>query len=151
MFYGSLQVAISRSTYSNINLKPKQVQCLEAIYSGRDVLAVLPTGYGKSLIFHLLPSLLLKMMNSQRPVPSLSFCPVIIVVSPLNALIKDQMRRRSDRNVKATFLNAKRKSGSSDLELDASDANYTLLKDGKYEMIFTQPNCRSPLLFLLRI
>ena len=151
MFYGSLQVAISRSTYSNINLKPKQVQCLEAIYSGRDVLAVLPTGYGKSLIFHLLPSLLLKMMNSQRPVPSLSFCPVIIVVSPLNALIKDQMRRRSDGNVKATFLNAKRKSGSSDLELDASDANYTLLKDGKYEMIFTQPNCRSPLLFLLRI
>ena len=99
----------------------------------------IPQGYDKSLIFHLLPSLLLEKMNSQRPVPSLSFCPVMIVVSPLNALIKDQMTRSSEGNVNVTFLNAKRKSSSSDLELDASDANYTLLKDGKYEMIFTHP------------
>ena len=73
-------------------------------------------------------------------VPSLSFCPVIIVVSPLNALINDQMSRSSEGSVKATFLNgAKRKRGSSALELDASDANYILLKDGKYEMIFVHP------------
>ena len=32
--------------------------CLEAAYIGKDFLAVLPTGYGKSVIFHLLPSLL---------------------------------------------------------------------------------------------
>ena len=60
-------------------------------------------------------------------------------MSPLNALIKDQIRRSSEGNVNATFLNAKRKSYSSDLELDASDANYTLLKDAKYEMIFAHP------------
>ena len=135
MFYSSLQVAISRSKYWKINLKPKQVQCLEAIYSGRDVVAVLPTGYGKSLIFHLLPSLFLEKMNSQ----SMSFRPVVIVVSPLNALIKDQIRRSSEGSVNATFLNAKRKRDSSDLELDASDANFPLLKDAKYEMIFTHP------------
>ena len=46
MFYSSLQVAISQSRYSNLNLKPKQVQCSEAIYSGRDVVAISPTGYG---------------------------------------------------------------------------------------------------------
>ena len=55
MFYSSLQVAISGSRYCNLNLKLTQVQCLEAIYSGRDVIAVLPTAYDKSLIFHLLP------------------------------------------------------------------------------------------------
>ena len=71
--------------------------------------------------------------------PSLSFRPVIIVASPLNALIKDQIGRSSEGNIKATFLNAKRKSYSSDLKLDASDANYTLLKEEKYEMIFTHP------------
>ena len=38
-----------------------------------------------------------------------------------------------------TFFNAKRKSNSSDLELDVSDAYYTLLKDAKYDMIFTHP------------
>lgn len=140
MFYSSLQVAISRSRYCNLNLKPKQVQCLEAIYSGRDVVAVLPTGYGKSLIFHLLPSLFLEKINySQRPLPSASFRPVIVVVSPLNALIKDQIRRSSEGSVNATFLNAKKKSDSSDLELDVSDSNYTLLKDAKYDMIFTHP------------
>ena len=42
MFYSSLQAAISHSIYSNVNLKVKQVICLEAIYYGRDVVAVLP-------------------------------------------------------------------------------------------------------------
>ena len=59
MFYSSLQAAVSNSIYSNINFKVKHVVCLEAIYRGRDVVAVLPTGYGKSMIFHLLPSLFL--------------------------------------------------------------------------------------------
>ena len=54
MFYSSLHFAIVNSSYWNINLKPKQVQCLEAIYFGRDTIGVLPTGYGKSIIFHLL-------------------------------------------------------------------------------------------------
>ena len=57
MFYSSLQAAVSNSICSNINFKVKQVVCLEAIYRGRDVVAVLPTGCGKSMIFHLLPSL----------------------------------------------------------------------------------------------
>ena len=43
MFYSSLQAAVSNSIYSNINFKVKQVFCLEAIYRGRDVVAVLPT------------------------------------------------------------------------------------------------------------
>ena len=47
-------------------MKPKQVKCLEAIYFGRDVVAVLPTGYRKSLIFHLLPSLFYDKLTSIR-------------------------------------------------------------------------------------
>ena len=58
MFMGCLHSAVCDSNYPKINLKPKQVKCLEAIYLNRDLVAVLPTGYGKSLIFHLLPSLL---------------------------------------------------------------------------------------------
>ena len=73
------------------------------------------------------------MLNSQLHVPSMSFCPVII------ALIEDQIKRSREGKVKLTFLNAKRKSYSSDLELDASDPNFTLSKDAKYEMIFTHP------------
>ena len=117
MFYSSLQVAISHSIYSNVNLKVKQVICLEAIYDGRDVVAVLPTGYGKSVIFHLLPSLSLDKINYERGAAA---HPVVIVVSPLNALIKDQTRRLQEGNVKTAILNVKKKTSSEDLELDLS-------------------------------
>ena len=109
MFYSSLQAAISHSIYSNVNLKVKQVICLEAIYHGRDVVAVLPTGYGKSVIFHLLPSLFLDKINYERGAAA---HPVVIVVSPLNALIKDQIRRLQEGNVKAAILNVKKKTNS---------------------------------------
>ena len=59
MCLSSLHFAITvNSSYSNMNLKAKQVKCLEALYFGKDVVAVLPTGYGKSMIFHLLPTTL---------------------------------------------------------------------------------------------
>ena len=90
MFYSSLQAAISHSIYSNVNLKVKQVICLEAIYHGRDVVAVLPTGYGRSVIFHLLHSLFLDKITYEHGAAA---HPVVIVFSPLNALTKDQIRR----------------------------------------------------------
>ena len=111
MFYSSFQAAIWPIIYSNIKLKVKQVICLEAIYHGRD--AVLPTGYGKSVVFHLLPSLFLDKINYERGAAA---HPVVIVVSPLNALIKDQIRRLQQGNVKAAILNLKKKTNSEDLE-----------------------------------
>jgi superfamily II DNA helicase RecQ len=50
-FLSCLEFAILNSMYGEFNLKPKQVLCLEAVYLQRDVMCVLPTGYGKSLIF----------------------------------------------------------------------------------------------------
>ena len=137
MFYCSLQAAISSSIYSNVNLNVKEVICLEAIYHGRDVVAVLPTGYGKSVIFHLLPSLFLDKINCGRRAAQSH--PVVIVVSPLNALIKDQIRRLKEGNVNAAILNMKNKTNSEDLELDFRDTNLSQLRDAKYEVTFTHP------------
>ncbi len=39
----------------SFNLRPKQMQSLDCLVKGTNVIAVLPTGFGKSLIFHLLP------------------------------------------------------------------------------------------------
>ena len=58
IFFACLHFAIRNSLYSNIILKPKQAICLEKLFFGSDVLAVLPTGYGKSLIYQILPLLL---------------------------------------------------------------------------------------------
>ena len=94
MFLSWPQFAICKSSYSNINLKVKQVKCLEVIYFGRDGVAVLPTGYGKSLIFQLFPSLLhARTTSTCNIVKTFPVCPIIIVVSPLNAVIKDQQPR----------------------------------------------------------
>jgi hypothetical protein len=57
-FLHCLHSAIVKSEYTSVILKPKQVLCLEAAYLEKDLLAVLPTGYGKSLVFYLLSSLL---------------------------------------------------------------------------------------------
>ena len=76
---------------------------------------MLPTGYGKSIIFHLLPSLFFYRINYERGAAA---HPVVIVVSPLNALIKDQIRRLQEGNVKEAILNVKKKTNSEDLELD---------------------------------
>lgn len=39
----------------NFELKEKQIQTLKSLYEGHDTMAVLPTGFGKSIIFQLLP------------------------------------------------------------------------------------------------
>jgi len=76
---------------------------------------VLPTEYGKSIVFHLLPSLFLYKINYEH---GAAVHPVVIVGSPLNALIKDQIKRLQEGNVKAGILNVKKKTNSEDLELD---------------------------------
>ena len=43
-FLVCLHFSIIHSLYSDVNLKPKQVICLENIFWGEDILAVLPTG-----------------------------------------------------------------------------------------------------------
>ena len=49
------------------------------------------------------------------------------MVSPLNALMKDQIRRTEEGNLKATILGVKRRKNMGELERYFSDANLTLL------------------------
>ena len=112
------------------------MKCLEAIYGGKDCVAVLPTGYGKSLIFHLLPALLRGKLDDEGPSSPQA---VVVIVSPLNALIKDQLRRINERSIRAAALNVKRKQNTGDLELDFENANPSLLKYAKYDMLFLRP------------
>lgn len=65
-------------------LHPEQAEAIESVLGGRDTLVVLPTGYGKSLIYQV-PALLL-----DRPT---------IVISPLISLMRDQERKLRQRGV----------------------------------------------------
>ena len=70
-------------------LKPLQVKCLHEARLGRDVMAVLPTGYGKSLVFQLLPFVL----------PTKRSRNIVIVVAPLTSIIMDQLEMLPNRNI----------------------------------------------------
>ena len=133
MFYSSHHFAIVNShLYSSIILKPKQVKCLEAVYFGRDVIAVLPTGYGKSLIFHLFPSLFHdKLMSASNK-------RAVIVVSLLNALIENQIKKSYQGNIKVGILNVKKGKDDEDLRLNLVSTDL-LLRDAMYDIIYMHP------------
>ena len=73
------------------SFRPGQQEIVRDILRDRDVLAIMPTGGGKSLCFQL-PALL-------RP-------GVCIVISPLIALMQDQVRLLQDNGIEATFINS---------------------------------------------
>lgn len=68
-----------------------QEEIIDNILSGRDVLAVMPTGAGKSICYQ---------------VPALMLNGITIVVSPLISLMKDQVIALNDIGVKATYINS---------------------------------------------
>ena len=65
------------------NLNPEQKRVLKAFIKGKDVFVALPTGYGKSLCYALLP-LIFDMKEGLEEKTS-----ICMVVSPLVALMKD--------------------------------------------------------------
>ena len=70
-------------------LKPKQLEVVSEFVSGKDASVCLPTGSGKSLYYALLPLVFDKLTcDHRKPQQTSSF---IVVVSPLIALIKDQV------------------------------------------------------------
>ena len=73
------------------SFRPGQQEVVQDILRGQDVLAIMPTGGGKSLCFQL---------------PALLNRGVCIVVSPLIALMQDQVRLLQDNGIEATFINS---------------------------------------------
>ena len=75
-----LHVAFSNN-FPSFCLKPKQVQRFEYFLHGLDVLSILLNGFGKSLVFQLLPDFL----------PVKSCQNIVVVVCPLTSIIEDQI------------------------------------------------------------
>src|SRR2546423_13686734 len=71
--------------------RPGQSEALEHVLAGRDTLVVMPTGSGKSLIYQL---------------AALQLPGTALVISPLVALMKDQVDSLQRRNISASFVNS---------------------------------------------
>ena len=128
-----LEDVLRSSGQGNLILKPRQKEALQSIvFKGQDCLIVLPTGYGKSLIYQMLQSLFDKI--SARNLSSKDKS-IVIVVSPLNALIDDQINK-----LKSAGVNCKSLCVCGD-EVDSAFEEKILedLQAGKFELIFTHP------------
>ncbi|MCA9466290.1 MAG: RecQ family ATP-dependent DNA helicase, partial [Nitrospira sp.] len=97
--------------------RPLQEAIIRDVLAGRDVLALLPTGGGKSLCFQL---------------PALARPGVTIVVSPLIALMKDQVDGLRANGIAATFLN-------SSLTVEESQTRLRGLRAGHYRLLYMAP------------
>ena len=106
-----------KETFGFNDFRPLQREIIESSMSGRDVFALLPTGGGKSLCYQL-PALL-------RP-------GLTVVVSPLIALMKDQVDQLQAAGVAATFLN-------STLGVRESRARLAGLHNGEYRLLYVSP------------
>ena len=75
----------------DFQLKPEQKEIIDAVVCRKnDVLGILPTGFGKSLVFHLLSDVFDFIEAGQPPAKGRS---TTIVISPLNALMRNQISK----------------------------------------------------------
>ena len=108
--------------------RPSQEPIIEAALTGKDTLALLPTGGGKSICFQ---------------VPGLVRTGVCVVVSPLIALMQDQVEQLQQRGIKAKAIT----SGMSYKELDQTLDN---ARFGGLDFLYTSPERLQSALFLER-
>lgn len=106
-----------KSTFGYDTFRPLQREIMESILAGKDTFALLPTGGGKSLCFQL---------------PALVREGLTLVVSPLIALMKDQVSQLESAGVAATFLN-------SSLGVKETKQRLRGLHEGRYRLLYAAP------------
>ena len=77
--------------FGHAEFRPGQIEVIEKLHEGRSALALFPTGGGKSLCYQL---------------PALIFEGLTLVVSPLIALMKDQVEALQEREISAARLDS---------------------------------------------
>jgi len=90
-FHKAIEFSLKKLGKPKLELKREQHEAIRAIcFERNDALAVLPTGFGKSLIYQVLPGIFDYVGNGCEPERHDS---VVLVVSPLSALMRDQLKK----------------------------------------------------------
>lgn len=117
-FQRALGYAVQRVQKTTFLPKPEQTAAIRAIYQGRDVFVWLPTGFGKSFCYEAIPFVLDWKLKRTECRTSSS---LVLIVSPLVALMVDQVRSLRTRGVKAAIISGG--AGEFDEELLAKDTD----------------------------
>ena len=106
-----------KAVFGYDSFRPGQEAVINAILDGRDILAVMPTGAGKSLCYQ---------------VPAMLLSGITLVISPLISLMQDQVKALNEAGVNAAFIN----SSLSEKELNDTFKN---AYKGHYKIIYVAP------------
>lgn len=99
------------------SFRPLQAEIIDHILDKKDALVLMPTGGGKSICFQ---------------VPALVLDGLTVVISPLIALMKDQVEALRGNGIKASFLN-------SSISNDEQDAVFWAAKLGELKLLYIAP------------
>jgi ATP-dependent DNA helicase RecQ len=109
--------SLLHSVFGFPDFRPGQAEIVQAVLEGRNTLAIMPTGGGKSLCFQL---------------PALCRDGVTVVISPLIALMRDQVRALKAAGVEAGALT----SGNTDEE---TEEVFAALDEGRLKLLYMAP------------
>jgi len=106
-----------RNYWGYDSFRPGQDQAIASVLEGHNTLVLFPTGGGKSLCYQL---------------PATIFDGLTVVISPLIALMQDQVQQLNDRGISATFIN----STISSWEIEQRLVN---ARNGMYDLLYCSP------------
>jgi ATP-dependent DNA helicase RecQ len=110
-------LSVLKDVFGFDEFRPGQAQVIEAVLEGRDCIAVMPTGAGKSLTYQL---------------PARLLDGTVLVISPLISLMKDQVDALQELGFRAVEIN-------STLDWDERSARLDALRRGEYELVYLAP------------
>ncbi|MDQ3746623.1 MAG: DEAD/DEAH box helicase, partial [Acidobacteriota bacterium] len=110
-------LAALRKFFGFESFREGQREVVEAVLAGHDTVVVMPTGGGKSLCYQL---------------PALMLEGVTVVVSPLIALMKDQVDALQARGLPATFIN-------SSLDFEEQKERINGMRQGRFKLVYVAP------------
>ena len=108
---------VLKQVFGYDSFRPGQEHLINAILAGKDVLGIMPTGAGKSIVYQ---------------VPALLFPGITLVISPLISLMKDQVEGLNQAGVHAAYLNSSLTQNQYFKALDFARA-------GRYPIIYVAP------------
>lgn len=109
--------SLLKQYFGYTSFRPGQHEVIQTLLDGRDCLAIMPTGAGKSICFQL---------------PALIQPGVTLVISPLISLMKDQVDSLVNQEIPATYIN-------SQCTFEESKARFAAIRAGRVKLVYISP------------
>ena len=109
--------SLLKQYFGYTSFRPGQHEVIQTLLEGRDCLAIMPTGAGKSICFQL---------------PALMMPGVTLVISPLISLMKDQVDSLVNQEIPATYIN-------SQCTFEESKARFAAIRAGRVKLVYISP------------